>query len=160
RCMKEAREDGKLIRKRFRYVAEEPQHVSGAVKWMCDQAACDDGSHWMKLKFEGSHHAEVPTPTSKRPEQLGLFLFAWLQELPIGGDEFDGAQIVESQAVLAHQPAHSTAEGEPSDSRGRHHTAGHRQAVQLRLAVKLGPCDATLSPCSTILGVDVNGFHS
>src|SRR5207245_5926863 len=97
--------------------------------------------------------------TSNGPEQIGLFVSAYLQYMPLGGDEFDGAKIVEGQAVLAHQPAHSTAEGEASDSGAGHHTAGNRQAVQLRLAIELGPGHATLSPRSPSVGIDVNAFH-
>ena len=155
----EAREHGEFVWQRRSEIAVELQYVAGAVERVRDQAAGDRGPDRMKLIFEGRRHAEVSATTSNGPEQIGQFILARLQHLAFGGNKFNRPKIVECQAVLAHQPAQSTAECESRDASGRHHTARDRQAVQLRLAVELGPGDAALGPHGTGVGVDVDAFH-
>src|SRR5205085_9434069 len=116
--------------------------------------------HWMELVFEAGGDPEVAAAAAKGPEEVGLFLLASPQHFAAGGDELDGPQIIECQAVLAHQPAQPAAEGEPGDARGGDHAAGHRQTMQLRLAVKLAPGDAALRPHRSALGSTWMSFIS
>ncbi len=118
-----------LIRQRCSAVAEELQQITGAIERVCDQAARDRGPDRMELKFEGSHHTEVASATANGPEQIGCFILACSQDLAFGGDQLDGAKIVQGEAILAHQPAQSAAEGEPSDPCARDHPARDRQTV-------------------------------
>ena len=66
--------------------------------------------------------------------------------------EFDSLEIVEGEAILAHQPAQPATEREPGDPRAGDHPARYRQTMQLRLAIELGPGDATLRPPGRLLG--------
>ena len=149
--MNECSEDRMLIGQRRGAIAEELQQVAGAVKRMRDQAAGDRGTYRMQLIFERSRHTEVSSSTANGPEQIGFFILACPQYLAFGGDELDGQKIVEGEAILAHQPAQAAAEGEPGDAGARNHPARDRQTVQLRLAIELGPGDATLRPCRAAL---------
>ena len=125
-----------------------------------DDGAADDGRpHWVKFVFEAGGDPEVSAAAAKGPEEIGLLLLAGPQDLAVGGDELDGPQIIERQAVLAHQPAQPAAEGEPGDARGGDHAAGDRETVQLRLAVELAPGDAALRPHRSALGIDVDALH-
>jgi len=38
-----------------------------------------------------------------------------MQHLAVGGNDIGGGQVVAGQAVLAHEPADTAAEGEPAD---------------------------------------------
>ena len=104
-------------------------------------------------------HAEVSAAAANGPEQVGLLVLARAQDLAFGGDELDRDEIVEREAILAHQPAQPAAEGEPGDARAGNHAARDRQAVQLRLAIELAPGDAALRPHRSVLGIDVNALH-
>jgi hypothetical protein len=75
------------------------------------------------------------TPAANGPEEIGVFIRTCPEYLAVGGDEFDRLKIVEGKPILAHQPAQSASEGEAGDTRRRHHPAGYRQAVPLRLTV-------------------------
>src|SRR5262249_40595957 len=105
RSMDEPAEDRMLIGQRGRAVAEEPQQVAGVIEWMGNQAAAHSRTYGMKFKLKGCRHAKVSTPTTYRPEQIGLLILAGPQYLAFGGDELDRAKIVEGETVFAHQPA-------------------------------------------------------
>ena len=94
-----------------------------------DDRTADDGPDRVELVFETGSNPEVAAAAAKGPEEVGLFLLASPQDLAAGCDELDGPQIIERQAVLAHQPAQPAAKSEPGDARGRDHAAGHRQTM-------------------------------
>ena len=157
--MSEGSEDRMFIRQRCRAVAKEPQHVAGSVERVRDQTGGDRGTDRMEPIFERSRHTEVSTSTANGPEQIGFFVLACPHHLALGGDEFDGSKIVEGEAILAHQPAQPTTQGEPGDPGARNDPARDRQTVQLGFPVELAPGDAALRPYRAAFGIDVNPFH-
>jgi hypothetical protein len=54
----------------------------------------------VELVFEARGDPEVSAAAAKGPEEVGLFLLANPQDLAAGGDELDGPQIIERQAML------------------------------------------------------------
>jgi hypothetical protein len=67
------------------------------------------------------------------------------QPLAAGRHEIDGEEVVDREAVLAHQPADATAEREPGDSGVAHDSTSRGQTVRLRLAVEVAPERSTLA---------------
>src|SRR5262249_61191734 len=157
--MNEAAGNRMLVRQRLRAVAEEPQQVAGAVIRTAYQAARDPGPHPMQLKFEGGSHTEVAAAAADGPEQIGLFFFARAHCLARSGDKFDGPDVVEGEAIFAHQPAQSATQREPGDTRTRNDPARDRETVQLRLAIEFGPGNSTLNTRCSAFGVNMNTFH-
>ena len=86
-------------------------------------------------------------------------MLAGPHDLAIGGDELDGSKIVEGEAMLAHQPAQPTTEGEPGDAGAGNNPARDRETVQLGFAVELAPGDAALRPYRAAFGIDVDSLH-
>jgi hypothetical protein len=77
----------------------------------------------------------------------------------LGADEFDGAKVVEGEAVLTHQPAKPTAQGQSCYSRTGHYAARDGQTMQLCLAVELAPRHAALSAHRPVAGIDMDALH-
>jgi hypothetical protein len=75
---------------------------------MGDHAAADRG-HRVGLVLEGRRDAEVAAAAAQGPEQVLVVLGAGHHDLAVGGDDLDGQQVVDGEAVLAHQPAFTAA---------------------------------------------------
>src|SRR5215472_3655361 len=96
-----------FVHQRLRAGPEELEHLTGAFDRVNDWAALNDWPYCMKVVFETGGNPEVSAATADGPEQIWLLLIAGPQNLAISGDEFDGPQIIQCQAALAHQPAQS-----------------------------------------------------
>lgn len=151
--------DRMLIRQGNRAVAEQPEDVAGGLKLMRDQAAGDCGTDGVKLKFEGCSHTEIAAPAANCPEQIRRFSGACKYLLARSRHQFDRTEVVESEAMFAHQPAQPAAERESGNPGAGHDAAGHGQAMGLRLAIEFCPGDATLHPSDPPLGIDENALH-
>src|SRR5262245_46240505 len=81
------------------------------------------------LKFEGGSYTEMAAAAADGPEQIGLFFFARAHYLALSGDKFDGPEVVEGEAIFAHQPAQSATQREPGDTRTRNDPARDRETV-------------------------------
>src|SRR5512145_671096 len=157
--MDKATEYHELIGQPCGDIAEESQHISGAVKRMSHEAARNCRTYRMNPIFEGRSHAKIATPAAHRPEQVIVFVGARLHDLALRGNDVHRKEVVERETILAHQPAQSSAEGKPRNASGGYDAAGGGQAVDLRLTVILGPCNATLRPGGAEFWIDVNAFH-
>ncbi len=78
---------------------------------------------------------------------------------PVGGHHVGGEQVVDSGAVLAHQPADAAAEGEAGDAGVGDDPADRREPEELRLAVELAPEHAGLGARGARRGVDSDPLH-
>ena len=81
------------------------------------------------------------------------------QQLAVGRHDVDGEEVVDREAVLAHQPAEAAAEGEPGDAGMAHDSAGGGQTVRLRLVVDVAPQRTALHPGPAVVGIDPHGPH-
>ena len=68
-------------------------------------------------------------------------------------------QIVERQAMLAHQPAEPAAQSEAGDAGRRHDAAGRGKTMKLGLAVEFAPGDAALRPRRFAFAIDMDALH-
>ena len=71
-------------------------------------------------------HAEVAAAAPQRPEQVGVLVLGRPQQFAVGRHDIDGEEVVDREAVLAHQPADATAEV------ARHTGVAHDFAVVAR----------------------------
>ena len=78
----------------------------------------------MEAELERSHHAEVAAAASHRPEQVGVLVLGRPEQLAFGGHDVNGEEVVDREAVLAHQPSDTATEGKPGDSGVAHDSAG------------------------------------
>src|SRR6266568_2869994 len=125
---------------------------------MGDHAAVD-GGHRVGLVLEGGRDAEVAAAAAQCPEQVLVLSGVCSDDPPVGGDDLHGQQVVDGEAVLAHQPAFSAAEGQPRDAGGGDDPAGGGQPVAGRGPVELFPGDATLRPDGPPRRVDSDPLH-
>ena len=88
---------------------------------------------------------KLPPPPRSAQNRSGSRFGVDRTERAVGGDDVGGEQVVDGQAVLAHQPAEPAAEGQAGDAGVRHGAAGRGQAERLRLAVELAPQHAALA---------------
>ena len=111
----------------------------------------------MRKKFLGSYMAFIRCSRG----QFGpyLFFFARAHYLALSGDKFDGPEVVEGEAIFAHQPAQSATQREAGDTRTRNDPTRDCKTVQLRLAIEFGPGNSTLNPRGSAFGVNMNAFH-
>ena len=113
----------------------------------------------MEAELERGDHAEVAAAASQRPEQVGVLILGRAQQLALGGHDVDGEEVVDREAVLAHQPANATAEGEPGDTGVAYDSAGGGQTVRLRLVIDVTPQRTTLHPDPAVGGINPHGPH-
>ncbi len=78
----------------------------------------------------------------------------------VSGDDFDGQQVIDAEAVLTHQPADAAAQRESRNPGVRHRAARGGEAVDLGFAVEVGPKDATLGAGGAGDGVNVDALHA
>src|SRR3954465_3502113 len=88
-------------------VSEKPQHVPCMLEGVGDETAGHSWADRIKPIFQRSCHAEVSAAATNCPEKVGVFLLAGPHHFSIRGREFGRKQIIESQPVLAHDPAES-----------------------------------------------------
>ena len=103
--------------------------------------------------------AEVAAATTQRPEQVGVVVALDGPERAVGGHDVGGEQVVDGEAVLAHQPAEPAAESEAGDAGVRHRAAGGGQPERLRLAVELAPQHPALRLGRARVGIDADALH-
>jgi hypothetical protein len=77
----------------------------------------------------------------------------------VGGNKFDGQQVVARQPVFAFQPPGTAPEGETADPGGRHPPTGCRQSVNLRRGVEFAPGAATTDPRGPGDRIDLKRLH-
>ena len=113
----------------------------------------------MQAIFRGRHNAEVAAAAPQRPEEVGVFRGARRSELTVGRHDVRRNQVVDCEAVLAHQPAEAAAERQSDDAGVRDRAAGGCESECLRLVVQLTPDHATLSSCGSRDWIDANALH-
>jgi hypothetical protein len=91
----------------------------------------------VKVELEGRYDAEVWTGTAQRPEQVGVLVVAGADQPAIRRDNLSGAQVVDGEAVLALQPPHAAAQGQPADAGMGHNANRTDESVLLRSAIEL-----------------------
>ena len=102
---------------------------------------------------------KLPPPPRSAQNRSGCSSSDARSELAVGRDDLGGEEVVDREAVLAHEPADATAEGEPGDAGVAHDAAGGGQTVRLRLVVDVAPQRTTLHPGRAVGGVDPHGPH-
>ena len=140
-------------------VAVEAEDLAGVGCVPEDRPGQDIGSDGVEPEVERGDHAEVPAASPQRPEQVGMLVLGHPQHFALCRDDVGGEQVVDREAVLAHEPADAAAEGEPGDPRVTHDAAGGRQSVDLRLVVDVTPQSTTLHAGGAAGGVDPHGPH-
>jgi hypothetical protein len=110
-------------------------------------------------EHEPGHDAEVRSGAAHAPEELGLRVRARPHDVALGRHELDLEQVVDRQAVLAHEPTDSAAEREAGHARVRDGAGGDGEAVLLRRAVELAEEDARIHANLARRGVDGDTPH-
>ena len=65
---------------------------------------------------EAGHDAEVAAAAADRPEEVGLVVGVDARAPAVGGHDLGGEQVVDRQAVLAHEIADAAAERDAADA--------------------------------------------
>ena len=140
-------------------VAMESQHLAGVLHRPEDRAGHDVRSQLVEPELELGDDAEVAPATPHAPEQVGVLVLARRQHLPVGGDDVDGLQLIDREAVLAHDPADPTAERQAGHAGVGDDPGRHGEPESLGLAIELAEQHAGLRPHGPLLGVDPHAFH-
>ena len=114
----------------------------------------------MQPVLERGRDAEVAAAAAQAPEQLGVLVRAGVHELPVGGHDVSGDQVVAGQADLAHEPADAAAERVTGDPGARHQPAGHGEPEGLGCVIEVRPRAAGLGDGRATGRVDADGGHT
>jgi hypothetical protein len=109
--------------------------------------------------LEAGEDSEIPAAAAQAPEQVRMLFLARPDHPPVGQHHLSREQRVCGQAVLARQPAHAAAEGEPGDPGVADHAGRGGQPVRLRRRVELGEEHAGLRPDGPPGRVDLDRLH-
>jgi hypothetical protein len=110
-------------------------------------------------ELERGDDAEVAATTTQTPEQVRVLLLVGGQELPIGGDDVGGKQVVTGQAVLAQEPPEATTQRQTGHPGGTDEAAGCRQIEDLGIVIDLTPGETRLTARRAADGIDPEAFH-
>ena len=133
-----------LVGRVLREVAIEAEDFPGifdSVEGLADE---DLRTDLVKAELERGDDAEVPATPSQRPEQIHILLRAGSNELPRGGDDVGGEEIVGCEPETPCQIADPTPEGQAADTRFRHDTGWSRQPERLCGRVDVAQAGAPL----------------
>src|SRR3712207_3765735 len=95
----------------------------------------EDDAGRMDAELERGDDAEVAPAAAESPEEIGVLLRVHPDELPVGGDDVCGDEVVARQAVLAREPAETATEGQAGDAGGRHEPSGGGEPERLEIVV-------------------------
>ena len=158
RVGEQAHVHGQLVGGRLGEVAVEAERLAGPADGMGDHPAVHRG-HRVSLVLETGGDAEVAAAAAQGPEQVRVVLGAGHDDLAVGGDDLDRQQVVDGEAVLAHQPAFPAAQGQARDTGAGDHPAGGGQPVDGRGPVELLPGGPGLGPDGPPRRIDPDPFH-
>ena len=110
----------------------------------------------MEPEREPRHDAEVAATTTDRPEQVRLVLGVDVVDLTIGRHDLRRDDVVDGQAVLAHEVADATAGDDAADADRTGIAEADDEAVLAGRGVDLGRREAGLGGRRLRRGVDVD----
>ena len=148
-----------LVRRVRDPVAVEAQHFRRVPHRPHDRARQHGRAEGHEVELELGDDPEVAAAATEAPEEVRVLVGGRLHELAVCGDDVDPAQLVDRQAVLAHDPADPAAERQARDARVRDDPRRRGQAERLRLAVELAEQDARLHARGARLRVDTHALQ-
>ena len=114
------------------------------------------GPDRMQPELEAGHDAEVAAAALEAPVQLLVLPGVGADVLALGGDDLERGHVVARQPVLAGQPAHPAAEGQPADAGVGDVARGRGEPVRLGGAVERAQQRAAGDPRAARGGVDAD----
>ena len=124
-----------------------------------DGTAEHESAHRTELVFEGGSDAEVAATAAQTPEEVRLRLGVDVHLFAIGRDQIDRKQVVDRQAVLAHQVPEPAAKRQSGDAGVADDSARRGQGVLLGGAIELAPEHAARGTHRTRVRVELDGLH-
>ena len=118
-------------------VAVKAQQLLGLGHRPEGDAGEDIGTQWVEPELEARDNAEVAATPADTPEQLGILCFARADQLTVGGHQVDREQLVDGQAMFAHDPADAATKGEARQTGVGDDARGNGQPKRLRGLVEL-----------------------
>src|SRR5882724_411117 len=108
---------------------------------------------------EGGDDAEIAAAAAQAPEEIGVALGAGGDDGALGGDDLAGQEVVDGEAMFAHQPADAAAEPEAGDARAGDDAGRHGQAMDMGLAIDIAERGAGLHARGARLRIDEHARH-
>ena len=158
-CLARDYPHGELVGCRLHEVAVLLQHRLRLIDSEDDEATQQVWTHRMEAELEPRHHAEVPAPATKRPEEVGVLRRACPDDLSVRCDHLRGFEVVDRHAVLAAQPPEAPAEREAGDAGRGVDPQRHGEAMSLRRCIEVTQRRARLHRGAAGRGVDANRPH-
>src|SRR6266540_378943 len=100
-------------------VAVKAQHLRRVLHRPEDRPGEHGWAQRNEIELELGHDPEVAAAAANAPEEILVLVRGRLDELAVGGDQIHAPQLVDREAVPAHDPADSAPEGQPGDARVR-----------------------------------------
>ena len=82
-------------------VAVGPKHLTGLLGGIQRHTGQDLGSHRVQAVLEAGHDAEVAAASLRRPEEVGVLVWACTHGLPFGGDHFAATRLSQLSPCFA-----------------------------------------------------------
>src|SRR6185437_17076209 len=102
---------------------------------------------------------EVAAAATHRPEQVGMVGRTGRDHLAVRRDDFDRADVVNRQAILAREPADAAAQRQPAYSDGCVIAGRESQPVRMERRRDLAPGEARAQSRYPRLRIDFKGLH-
>ena len=140
-------------------VTVEAQDVRGVLGRPEHRSGHDGGADRVQREPERADDAEVPASASQRPEQVGVIVGRCPDDLALGRDHLGLDEVVDGEAVLAHEPADAATQAEAADAGVAHDATRGGQTVRLCLVVDVSPQGTALDQGRALDGINQDGAH-
>jgi hypothetical protein len=148
-----------LVRRVGHEFAVEAQDVGGVLGRPEHRSGDHRGAEGVQREPERGDDAEVPAAAAQRPEQVGVIVGRCPDDVAASGDHLGFGQVVDSEPVLAHEPADATAQAEAADTGVAHDAARGGQTICLCLVVDVAPQGAALDAGRARARIDGDSAH-
>ena len=124
-----------------------------------DQHAADDRPQVVEAKPKPRDDAEVAAAPSDGPEEVGMALLVDPEQLPVCGHDLGGEQVVDREAVGAHEKAHASAERDPADPDRCRVAEPRREPMLAGPHAVLASGEPRVCPCRAIFDIELERLH-
>jgi hypothetical protein len=118
-----------LVRRGLRLRDERGDHVGGRGQ---EQRPADDPLEWVQAEPQPRRYAEVPAASAESPEQVRMVVGVDPQQPAVRRHDLGREQVVDGEAVLAHEQADAAAQRDPADADRPGVAEPGREAVRAR----------------------------
>ncbi len=148
---------GQLVRRGFRFGDEPSDGLGGRGQ---NEHAAEDHINRMQTILEAGDDAEVTPTAAQCPEEIRVVIGIHMEQVAIRGDDVHRQQVVDGEAVLAHEIADAAAQRDAADAHRTRIAKPDREAMRARRGGDFRRRQARFGPHGRSIDIDLQPLHA